>query len=160
MGDLSEFSLPVRLFLRAYRWRVVDPVPWAPLRVPLARARLALVSSAGLVLPDQPPFDERKRGGDPSFREIPFDADPAALVDTHRSESFDHAGMRADANLAFPLTRVRELAERGRIGSVNARHWSFMGSLTAPGRFVAESLPGMAAAAVADGVDAALLVPV
>jgi D-proline reductase (dithiol) PrdB len=160
MGDLSEFSLPVRLFLRAYRWRVVDPVPWAPLRAPLARARLALVSSAGFVLPGQPPFDESRRGGDPSFREIPFDADPATLVDTHRSESFDHAGMRADPNLAFPLDRARELAERGRIGSVNARHWSFMGSLTAPGRFVAESLPRMAAAAVADGVDAALLVPV
>lgn len=160
MGDVSEFSLPVRLFLRAYRWRVVDPVPWAPLRVPLARARLALVSSAGFVLPGQAPFDESARGGDPSFREIPFDSDPGALVDTHRSGSFDHAGMRADPNLAFPLARVRELAERGRIGSVNARHWSFMGSLTATGRFTSESLPRVAAAAVADGVDAALLVPV
>jgi len=160
VGDLSEFSLPVRLFLRAYRWRVVDPVPWAPLRVPLARARLALVSSAGFVLPSQKPFDESLRGGDPSFREIPFDTDPATLVDTHRSESFDHAAMRRDPNLAFPLARVRELAERGRIGAPNHRHWSFMGSLTAPGRFVAKTLPRLAAAAVADGVTAALLVPV
>jgi D-proline reductase (dithiol) PrdB len=160
VGDFSEFSLPVRLFLRSYRWRVIEPVPWAPLRVPLSRARLALVSSAGFVLPDQAPFDENLRGGDPSLREIPFDTEPSALVDTHRSESFDHAGLRRDPNLAFPLERVRELAERGRIGAVNHRHWSFMGSLTAPGRFVAESLPRMAAAAVADGVEAALLVPV
>jgi len=35
-----------------------------------------------------------------------------------------------------------------------------MGSLTAPGRFVAESLPRLLEAAVGDGVDAALLVPV
>jgi len=160
VGDLSEFSLPVRLFLRAYRWRVIDPVPWAPLRVPLARARLALVSSAGFVLPFQVPFDESVRGGDPSFREIPFDTEPSTLVDMHSSESFDHAAMRLDPNLAFPLERVRELEARGRIGSVNHRHWSFMGSLTAPGRFVAESLPPMASAAVADGGDAALLVPV
>ena len=160
MGDLSEFSLPIRMFLRGYRWRVVDPVPWAPLRVPLARARLALFSSAGFVMPGQPVFDEGIRGGDPSFREIPSDADPAALVDTHRSESFDHAGMRSDPNLAFPLQRARELALRGRIGSLNARHWSFMGSITAPGRFVAETLPRVAADAVADGVQAALLVPV
>ena len=160
MGDLSEFSLPIRLFLRADRWRVVDPVPWSPLRVPLARARLALFSSAGFVLPGQTPFDESLRGGDPSTREIPFDTDPATLVDTHRSESFDHTGMRRDPNLVFPLERVRELAATGRIGSVNARHWSFMGSLTAPGRFIAESLPRMAAAAVSDGVQAALLVPV
>lgn len=160
MGDLSEFSLATRLFLRGYRWRVIDPVPWAPLRVPLARARLTLVSSAGFVLPFQEPFDERVRGGDPSFREIPFDTEPSTLVDTHRSESFDHGAMRRDPNLAFPLERVRELAARGRIGSVNRRHWSFMGSLTAPGRFVAESLPRLAEAAVGDGVDAALLVPV
>jgi D-proline reductase (dithiol) PrdB len=160
MGDLSEFSLPVRLFLRTYRWRAIDPVPWAPLRVPLARARLALVSSAGFVLPWQEPFDERARGGDPSFRELPFDAEPSALVDTHRSDSFDHAPMRSDPNLAFPLERVRELAARGRIGAVNHRHWSFMGSLTATGRFAAEYLPRMAAAAAGDGVDAALFVPV
>jgi D-proline reductase (dithiol) PrdB len=160
MGDLAEFSLPVRLFLRAYRWRAIDPVPWAPLRVPLARARLALVSSAGFVLPDQARFDESLRGGDPSFREIPFDTEASALVDTHRSETFDHAAMRRDPNLAFPLERVRELALRGRIGAVNHRHWSFMGSLTAPGRFVAESLPRIAAAAVDDGVDVALFIPV
>jgi D-proline reductase (dithiol) PrdB len=159
LGDLSEFSLPVRLFLRAYRWRVVEPVPWSPLRVPLSSARLALVSSAGLVQPGQDPFDDR-RGGDPTFREIPADADPTTLVDTHRSESYDHTGLRRDANLALPLERVRELAARGRIGSVNSRHWSFMGSLTAPGRFVAESLPKMVDAAVSDGVQAALFVPV
>jgi len=160
MGDLSEFSLPVRLFLRAYRWRAIDPVPWAPLRVPLARARLALVSSAGFVLPWQEPFDEHARGGDPSLRELPSDADLSALVDTHRSDSFDHGPMRRDANLAFPLERVRELAARGRIGAVNHRHWSFMGSLTATGRFTTETLPRAAAAAAADGVDAALFVPV
>jgi D-proline reductase (dithiol) PrdB len=111
------------------------------------------------VLPGQIPFDDR-RGGDPTFREIPADADPTTLVDTHRSESYDHTGLRRDANLALPLDRVRELAARGRIGSVNARHWSFMGSLTAPGRFVAESLPKMVDAAVSDGVQAALFVPV
>lgn len=26
MGELSEFSLPVRAFLRAYRWRRIHPV--------------------------------------------------------------------------------------------------------------------------------------
>ena len=160
MGDLSEFSLPVRLFLRAYRWRRIDPVPWAPLRVPLSRARLALVSSAGFVLPWQEPFDEHARGGDPSFRELPFDAELSALVDTHRSDSFDHAPMRSDPNLAFPLERVRELAASGRIGAVNHRHWSFMGSLTATGRFTSETLPRAAEAAAADGVDVALFVPV
>ena len=68
MGDTSEFSLTVRLFLKAYSWRKIDPVPWTPLKKPLFQAKLALVSSAGFVLPGQQSFDESFKGGDPSFR--------------------------------------------------------------------------------------------
>jgi D-proline reductase (dithiol) PrdB len=160
MGDMSEFSLTVRLFLKTYKWRRIDPVPWTPLRKPLAQCRLALVSSAGFVLPDQPRFDPSFRGGDPTFREIPAEVKVRALVETHRSESFDHTGLQQDPNLAFPLDRIRELAERGRIGAVNHRHLSCMGSITAPGRFVKETVPPAAGKFVADGVDIALLVPV
>jgi len=63
MGDTSEFSLTVRLFLKAYSWRKIDPVPWTPLKKPLSQAKLALVSSAGFVLPGQQPFDESFKGG-------------------------------------------------------------------------------------------------
>jgi D-proline reductase (dithiol) PrdB len=160
MGDLNEFSLTLRTFLRAYRWRRIDPVPWTPLRKPLSESRLALVSSAGFVLPDQEPFDEGVRGGDPSFREIPSDVEASMLVDCHRSESFDHSGMRRDPNLAFPVDRVRELADAGRIGSVSARHLSFMGSITAPGRLVRDTAPPAVKALEEDGVDVAFLVPV
>lgn len=160
MGSFDEFSLPVRLFLKAYRWRRIDPLPWTPLAKPLRECRLALVSSAGLVLPQQPPFDESIRGGDVSFRDIPAEAEVRTLIDTHRSESFDHAGINEDPNLAFPIDRVRELAARGRIGAVNRRHLSFMGSITAPGRLVRDSAPEAARRLVTDGVDIALLVPV
>ncbi len=160
MGDLGEFSLKTRLFLKAYRWRRIDPVPWSPLRKPLSECRFALLSSAGFVLPGQEPFDESFRGGDPSFREIPSDADPSTLIDTHRSETFDHSGLAGDPNLAFPLDRVRELAEQGRIGSVNRRHLSFMGSITAPGRLTKRTAPEAVARLVQDGVEAALLIPV
>ena len=160
MGDLCEFSLPVRLFLKAYPWRRIDPVPWTPLRKSLSQCRLALVSSAGFVLPSQPRFDDSIKGGDPSFREISGDVDVATLIESHRSESFDHEGLKQDPNVAFPIDRVRELAAAGRIGSVNRRHLSFMGSLTATGRFVKEFAPQMAQSLVEDGVDVALLVPV
>jgi len=160
VGDLGEFSLPVQLFLKAYPWRRIDPVPWTPLRKPLSTCRVALVSSAGLLPPDQAGFDDSKRRGDPSFRPIPADVRVATLVDTHRSESFDHAGLRSDPNLAFPIDRLRELAERGRIGSANRRHLSFMGSITAPGRLMRETAPEAARWLVDDGVDVAILVPV
>jgi len=160
MGDLNEFSLPLRLFLKAYPWRRIDPVPWTPLGKPLSRCKLALVSSAGFVMPDQPPFDEAFKGGDPSFREIPSDADVSKLRESHRSEAFDHSGMQADPNLAFPIDRVRELTARGRIGGVNRRHLSCMGSITAPGRLVTQTAPAAAQRLVEDAVDVALLVPV
>ena len=160
MGSMSEFRLPVRLFLRRYRWRTVDPVPWQPLSKPLAESRVALVSSAGLVTSGQEPFDSKARGGDYSYRFVPWDADPGGLIDCQRSESYDHEGVRADPNLAFPLDRVRELVKQGRIGSVNRRHLSFTGSITAPGRLIRDSAPQAAAEIVDDQVDVALLVPV
>ncbi len=160
MGDLSEFSLKVRLFLRAYPWRRIDPVPWAKLEKPLSQCRLALVSTAGLTLPDQPPFDDGVLGGDYTFREIPSDAEMSRLVDSHRSESYDHAGLQQDPNLALPIDRARELVEEGVLGSLNQRHLSFMGSITAPGRLIKRSAPQAAQRLLEDDVDLALLVPV
>ena len=160
MGDLNEFSLPVRVFLKAYPWRRIDPLPWTLLKKPLAHCRLALVSSAGFVLPSQKPFDDTMRGGDPSFREIPADADVTTFIDCHRSDTFDHTAMRRDPNLVFPIDRVRELVRSGRIGSVNRRHLSLMGSITAPGRLIKQTAPEAARWLVEDAVDVALLVPV
>lgn len=157
---MSEFPLRWRVFLRGYPWRRIDPVPWAELARPLAEARVALVSSAGLVPPDQPPFDERVAGGDWSHRVLPADVDLESLVESHRSDLFDHAGIAADRNLALPLDRLRELAVAGTIGEVAPRHVSIMGSLTAPGRLVRRTAPEVAELLRADGVDAAALVPV
>ena len=80
---------------------------------------------------------------------------PAFTADTLMGDA-----MAQDPNLAFPVDRVRELEARGRIGALSTRHLSFMGSITAPGRLVRETAPAAAARLVADGVDAALLVPV
>ena len=44
MATIEDFSLPIRLLIKAYPWRRIDPVLWTPLRKPLAESRLALVS--------------------------------------------------------------------------------------------------------------------
>ena len=160
MADLSELPLKYRLFLKTYRWRRIDPVPWTPLKKPLRECRLVLVSSAGIVTSDQKPFDNAIRGGDPSIREIPVDVEVADLMETHRSEAFDHQGIRRDPNLAFPIDRLRELTEAGRIGSLNHRHLSLMGSVTAPGRLIKKTIPLVVPQLVSDDVDIALLIPV
>ena len=160
MGELSEFPLKYRLFLKAYQWRRIDPVPWTPLQKPLAESRLVLVSSAGIVPKGQAPFDNAIRGGDPSIREIASDVDVGSLIETHRSDAFDHAGIRLDPNLAFPADRLRELMEAGVIGSLNHRYLSIMGSITAPGRLIKRTIPRVVPKLIEDRVDAALLIPV
>ena len=160
MGDLNEFAFKYRLFLKTYPWRRIDPVPWTPLKKPLSECRLVLVSSAGIVAPDQKPFDNTIRGGDPSIREIPTDADVTNLRETHRSQAFDHTGIRLDPNLAFPLDRLKEMTNAGQIGSLNHRQLSIMGSITAPGRLIKKTIPLVVPKLVTDGVDVALLIPV
>lgn len=160
MGDLSEFPLKYRIFLKAYRWRRIDPVPWAPLKKSVAQSRLVLVSSAGIVTSEQKPFDNSIRGGDPSIREIPSDVDVSTLIETHRSDAFDHTGIRQDPNLAFPADRLRELSAAGIIGSLNHRYLSIMGSVTAPGRLIKRTIPQVVPKLVEDRIDIALLIPV
>ena len=49
MAHPPELPLWMRLYLAAYRWRRIDPVPAAPLRAPVREACVALVTTAGLV---------------------------------------------------------------------------------------------------------------
>lgn len=155
-------ELPVweRTLIASYHWRRVSPLPSAPLRKPLHDCRVALVTTAGLVPPGAPPFDLGRLGGDPTFRLIPEGAGLATLELHHRSQAFDRSATLADVNVAFPLDRLRELAEEREIGAVAPRHLSFMGSITAPARLRKEHGPAAARLLVADSVDVALLAPV
>ncbi len=159
MATLSDLTLRNRLFMATYRYRTLDPVPWARPREALGKARIALVTTGGLYAPGQQPFDDEKKGGDVSFRVIPRDTDVATLGIAHKSDAFDQTGFREDRNLGFPLERLREMEASGAIGSLAPRALSFMGSISAPGRLVKETAPEAAALLAADGVDVVLLVP-
>jgi len=157
---VRDLKLSLRVFVATYRWRKVDPVPCADRRRALTACRVAVVSTAGLVAPGDTPFDDSVRGGDWSWRRIPAAMDVRTLEEHHRSDAFDHAGIEADRNLGMPLDRLRELERAGEIGAVAATNVSLMGSITAPGRLVRDTLPAVADELEADGVDVALLVPV
>lgn len=160
MARFSDLTFKYRLFMKTYRYRSVDWTPGAVLTKPLSESRIAIVTTAALYRPDQPSFDELIKGGDPTYREIPNDTELSRLREGHRSAAFDHTGVERDKNLALPLDRFRELEVEGLIGSANARHFSLMGSVTAPGRVVSRSAPEVASHLRADGVDAVFLTPV
>ena len=159
MAKLSDLSIKNRLFKATYRYRTVDPIPFARPRRPLREARVALVTTGAVYAPGQEPFDDEKKGGYSSFRVIPRDVDVATLGIAHKSDAFDQTGFLADRNLGFPLDRLREMEAEGTIGSLAPRALSFMGSISAPGRLAKETAPEAAALLAADGVDVALLVP-
>ena len=160
MATLAELSLRDRIFVTGYPWRRIAPMPWTQPSRPLSESRLALVSTAGMVLPEQEPFSQTLRGGDPSFRVLPAETDPATLRLTHKSGAFDRTGIAADANLAVPLDRLREQVAANSIGALAPRHLSFMGSITAPGRLIKETAPAAVSMLRDDAVEIALLVPV
>jgi D-proline reductase (dithiol) PrdB len=160
MPENQKLSVGLRVFLKTYRWRKINPVPVTRLAKPLSECRVALVSSAGFVVPGDEPFSDSVRGGDHSYRVIPADTDVQALEEFHRSDSFSHEGIDQDRNMGLPLDRLHELAAAGVIGSVAPRHVSLMGSITAPGQLVKQTLPEVGNLLVSDMVDVALMVPV
>lgn len=76
------------------------------------------------------------------------------------SSTFDHSGVQTDKNLALPIDRFRELVEQKIIGSLNHRHFSFMGSIINPRRLIDKTAPQVAKLFKKDEIDAVFLTPV
>lgn len=134
-------------------------IPFTPFTRRLAHATGALITTGGIHLADQMPFDMSSPDGDPSYREIPGSVDPGEIVITHKY--YDHSDADEDLNVIFPLDHLRDLANRGVIGALAPRHFGFMGHID--GDLVQtlnqESAPEVAAKLRADGVDFAFLTP-
>jgi len=133
--------------------------PWAPVAKNLKDCRLALVTTAGVHLRSQAPYDMEDKEGDPTFREIPAGIDLPELTITHNY--YDHTDADRDINVVFPIQRLRDLAGEGFIKETGPRHFSFMGHIT--GRHV-ETLIKQTGPAVAemlkkDGIEAVFLTP-
>ncbi len=160
MAKLSNLKWKYRIFMQTYRHRHFDWRPGAALQNSLAQSRIAVVTSAAFFRPDQAPFDASIRGGDYSYREIPLRTDLSTLRIGHKSDAFDHSGIETDKNLALPLDRLRELEAEGRIGNVAPRHYSLMGSISAPARLVSITAPEIARRLSEDQADGVLLTPV
>ncbi len=160
MAHLSDLKLKYRALIQGYPFRRVDWRPGACLTKPLKEARIALVTTAGLYLPDQIPFDQSFRHDDCSYREIPWGTPVDMLQIGQSSDAFDHSGIEADRNLTLPLDRLQELIEGGSVGEAAPRHFSIMGSIIAPARLISDSGPEIARKLCEDQVDGVLLAPV
>ena len=130
------------------------PKHLAPLRVPLEKARVMLLSSAGVHQRDEPPF---QHNNDLTFRRLAQSLDPASLRPSHPSP-IRRPGL-IDVNVVFPYKRLAELAAERFIGSPTGFHLSMQGAIKKLRLLVTELAPSMAAAAREARADAVLLIP-
>ncbi len=140
------------------------PIPWTPVAKPLGESRVALLSTAGLSMKGDRPFDmdfERKNPmrGDPTWRRLRADASAATIEANHLH--IDTGYVLRDLNVALPLDRLRELAAAGEVGTVASSHYSIMGYQGNDTSALEDrSAPEIAAAMKSEAVDLALLAPV
>ena len=153
MVRLNDIDDMLRGALEGLECRSYDTKPWVE-GPPLKDRRVAIISTAGL----QKRGDKAFSIGADDYRVIPGDTDSGDIVMSHVSTNFDRTGFQQDINVAFPIDRLRELADEGVIGSIAKFHYSFMGASDPDD--MAPKAQELAGLLKKDNVDAVLLAPV
>jgi hypothetical protein len=155
-GSVRPFDEVERLYIRTslvpdFEWLGFDePSPRTQIRIPLTRARIGLVVTGGVHLPDQRPA--RLIG---EVRLVPIDAPEVRL--TH--EGYDTERASEDPEVVFPVRTLLRLSGTGSIGSVAPVVPSTMGYIPRGGERPGTGGAPVVASLVPQQVDLALLVP-
>ncbi len=147
----------------AAREQPSDHIAWTPLARPLADCRVALISTAGIALRTDQPFDQQGERddpwwGDPTCRQLPADVTEADVRFYHLH--IDATPAEEDLDVQLPLRRLRELVDAGVVGQISPRHFSIMGYVLDATELTTITAPELAKALTADRADLVLLVPV
>ena len=137
-------------------------IPWTPLNKPLRETTFSLMTSAGISLKSDPPFDvEREKRepawGDPTRREIPKTATHADIDVNHLHINTDY--IKQDINVMLPLARFQEFEKEGLIGRLATTCYSYYGFQLEPKVLLEETMPKVAAKMKEEEVEAVLLTP-
>jgi D-proline reductase (dithiol) PrdB len=155
----KRFPWLAERWAKSHQFIEAKDIPWAPLSKPLRESRIAMVTTAGVHLKSQPPFNMEDPDGDATFRAFPMDADQADLTITHKY--YDHSAADRDINVVLPIDRLRELRAEGVIGSIGPTLYSFMGHIDGPHlkTLMKQTAPEVAERLVQDGAEAVFLTP-
>jgi hypothetical protein len=137
-------------------------IPWTSLSKPLSESTVALISTGGIALKTDRPFDqegERKNPwwGDPSYRIIPQTAKTEDIRVYHLH--IDASLAEHDLNCLLPIERLEELVEMRKVGRSASSHYSFMGYILDPRELLEKSIPAIIEHLRADEVDVVVLIP-
>lgn len=136
-----------------------DDTPWTPMPGPLSGLKISLVTTAGVHLGSDTPFDMIDKTGDPTLRVVPSSAPCADIMITH--DYYDHKSADKDINIVFPIERLKEYVTEGKIGSLSKRFYGFMGHITEShvDTFINQEIPKVSKMMKEDRVDVALVTP-
>ena len=137
-------------------------IPFQALSKPLAQARLSVVTSAGISLKTDPPFDMEAEKtdptyGDPTYREIPSGTTGSDIDVNHLHINSSY--IYEDINVILPLTRLEEFAASGVIGELAPTSYSFYGFQWEGTDFINQAVAPMTEKMKAEAVDAVVLTP-
>jgi len=137
-------------------------IPWTPLPKPCRKLTFALVTTAGISMKTDRPFDmEREKRdpwwGDPSYRKIPKNANETDINVNHLHVNTYY--IEKDINVILPIHRFAEFESEKIIGKLAHTHYSIYGYLMDPKTLIDETLPKMAHYMKAEDVNAVVLTP-
>ncbi len=126
------FNSPLvkKFWSKYYKAKVFYNTPWTRLKKPLSDCKIVLISTGGIILKRDKPFDLNNPYGDSSFRRIPNDVKDEDLTISHKY--YDHKDADLDPNLILPFQVLNILQKDGLVGSSNNYHYSSMGHLKDP----------------------------
>ncbi len=155
----SRFPSLAEEWAKGFKVVRTEDIPWTPFAAKLSECRVAMVTTAGVHLKNQDPFDMVDEEGDYTYREIPGKAKNEDLTITHKY--YDHRDADKDINIIYPIDRLREMAAAGEIGSVAATHFGFMGHIVGSKieSLLSKVAPEVANKLISDEVDLVLLTP-
>lgn len=139
-----------------FEFKVFRETPVTPLSKPLGKCMVALITTGGLHLKSDEPFDLNISDGDSSFRKIPGDILADDLHIVHKW--YNHKFINTDLNCVFPIDRMKEYVENGTIGSLSKEHFSFMGHIYETGPLL-KSSKKLGRILKENGIDIAFITP-
>lgn len=123
MARLDDIPQPTRDAVVTAPCPTFDTQPFV-MGPPLARRRVAIISSAALIRRGDQPF----HFGSAECRFLPASLPAADILMSHVSINFDRTGFQRDLNVVYPIDRLRELASDGIIAGIAETHFTVMGS--------------------------------
>jgi D-proline reductase (dithiol) PrdB len=137
-------------------------IPWTPMKKPLSQTTIALVTSGGISLKTDPPFDmeKEKKGifwGDRSYRIIPRGTTEKDIEANHLHINTKY--IRQDINVMLPIARMVEFEQEKIICHLAPSSYSFYGYQWENNDFLKEAIEPISKKMKLEGVEAVLMTP-